>query len=262
MGTGYCLTVIGKVAQPRDGRLEEGGEDEEGGEGGEGGEYLTDSDGEVALTRIHDLEIVHGDLEPGNIVLQFLRLDRIHNLTQDELYRIYGSPRAGHVYQTRNREPPLPASEHPGIPLQVYHALYATPPPELLSLSDAKLLLVGFDSAFMPEKHVRLRACTPYPLHPPESYLKSNTPLGFPSDIWALGCMVWHFFTSLHLFERAFGANELEHLVDVLYPAPNPTAEPSTGEGRRESTPRHSVEGQRVFHECGIDASYTARVTR
>ncbi|RSL98212.1 hypothetical protein CDV31_012697 [Fusarium ambrosium] len=78
-----------------------------------------------------------------------------------------------------------------GVPHHVYSPVWLGAASEKIALSESKILLADFGTAFYPAKESRLQSCTPLEIRPPEARFEPTTPLSFPSDIWSLACTIW-----------------------------------------------------------------------
>ncbi|KAM5357520.1 hypothetical protein ACJZ2D_016182 [Fusarium nematophilum] len=137
----------------------------------------------VAVTHIHKLGYVHGDLHLGNMLLQLP--SRLDHLSDQQIYDKFGQP---------DPEPVLHADRKPlapGVPRQVFSPIWLGEASQKISLSEARLLLADFGVAFCPAQESRFESYTPLEIRPSEARFEPTTPLSFASDIWSLGCTIW-----------------------------------------------------------------------
>ncbi|KAK7407827.1 hypothetical protein QQX98_009998 [Neonectria punicea] len=148
----------------------------------------------IAVVQIHDLGYVHGSLHLNNIRLHFPPdLDR---LSEEQLYDKFGEPEHKPIIPLKGK------SISPNIPSHAISAVWLGEPSEDMSLSDAHLMLAGFEAAFRPSEESRLQSSTPLEIRPPEACFEPTTPLSFPSDIWTLGCTIWAILGHGSLFDN------------------------------------------------------------
>ncbi|KAF2456258.1 protein kinase [Lineolata rhizophorae] len=140
-----------------------------------------------AIAFLHSQGIVHADLHLGNILLRLT--ESIDGLSPDQFYQKYQKP-----------------------------TLEPVQPSDRLTLSEARILLTDFGESFMPFTTKRYYSNTPDLLVPPELHFRTQEPLSFHTDIWALGCAIWSIVGQRPIFE-AFNPSAdwmtKEH-VDVL----------------------------------------------
>ncbi|KAF5596095.1 kinase domain-containing protein [Fusarium pseudoanthophilum] len=60
-----------------------------------------------------------------------------------------------------------------------------------LKLSESKILLADFGTAFYPDRKSRFGSSTPLDICPPEARFEPTTPLSFSADIWTLAHAIW-----------------------------------------------------------------------
>lgn len=60
-----------------------------------------------------------------------------------------------------------------------------------IPLSESKLLLTDFGTAFYPAQESTLKSYAPLGVEPPEARFEPTTPLTFASDIWSLARGIW-----------------------------------------------------------------------
>lgn len=123
------------------------------------------------------------DLHLGNLLLQ--PPTGIDSLTDQQLYDQYDIPEAEPV--VREDEQPL----SPGVPSHVYTPIWMGKQSNEISLSESRLLLADWGTAFRPDEQSRFASYTPLEIRPPKARFEPAKPLTFASDVWSLGCMIW-----------------------------------------------------------------------
>ncbi|KAF5027107.1 hypothetical protein F66182_819 [Fusarium sp. NRRL 66182] len=137
----------------------------------------------MAVAYIHKQGLVHGDLHMGNILLRLP--STLDQLSEEELYNKFDPPDPEPVRRADGK--PLP----PGVPQHVFPPIWLGHASEKALLSESKILLSDFGTAFWPAKESRLQSYTPLEIRPPEARFEPTAPLSFPSDIWSLACTLW-----------------------------------------------------------------------
>lgn len=95
-------------------------------------------------------------------------------------------------------------------------------PSDEIVLKDAKLVLVDFGLAFCPHEESKFDTDTPIQIVAPEAILDREKPLGFASDIWSLGCMIWATLGVYPFLNADLNADHaITSLVDALGPLPD-----------------------------------------
>ncbi|KAH7154355.1 kinase-like domain-containing protein [Fusarium sp. MPI-SDFR-AT-0072] len=94
--------------------------------------------------------------------------------SQGLIYKKFGSPKPEPV--VRKDGQPLP----PGLPNHVYWPIWMAKGGDKLTLSESKILLVDFGTAFYPNRRPRLGGT-----------FEPTTPLSFSADIWNLAHAIW-----------------------------------------------------------------------
>lgn len=95
----------------------------------------------------------------------------------------------------------------PSVPKNVYTPNWLGKPSDEVILSEAKLSLTDFGTAFDPSQETRLISFTHLQNQPPEARFEPTKPLAFSSDVWSLGLAVWEImgagpFMSSFLFDQ------------------------------------------------------------
>ncbi|KAI0485400.1 kinase-like domain-containing protein [Xylaria cf. heliscus] len=142
----------------------------------------------MAISLIHSLGYAHGDLHLGNLLLQLP--SPLANLSVEQLYANFGAPMSEPVERVDGK--PLTR----GVPPHAILPLWLGVTCGELTLSEAKLLLNDFGTAFRPSDKSRFESYTPLGIRPPEALFEPTTPLSFASDIWSLGCTIFELISS------------------------------------------------------------------
>ena len=151
----------------------------------------------------------------GNVLLQLPSLD---SLSIEQLYDEFDSP---------EREPVVRADKQsltsPSVPPYVYSPIWLGKPSDEISISEAKILLADFGTAFCPTKELRVESYTPLQNRPHEVRFKPTAPLSYPSDIWSLKCMIWAVLGARPFLDNwLFGPDDATtDQVDALGPMPD-----------------------------------------
>ncbi|KAG6179095.1 hypothetical protein E4U27_003401 [Claviceps purpurea] len=150
---------------------------------GSEGEVLAEISQSLANSNIvHEKGYAHGDLHLNNLLLQLP--SSLDNMSVEKLYETYGKPL---IYPVRLS---IPGHD--------------------INLAEAKLMLSDFGTAFRPADKSRFRPHACHALRPPEALVDSETPLTFASDIWTLGCVIFHILGNSPLVEAFFPAQQVE----------------------------------------------------
>ncbi|KAG6260391.1 hypothetical protein E4U48_008384 [Claviceps purpurea] len=142
------------------------------------------------------------DLHLNNLLLQLP--SSLDDISVEKLYETYGKPL---IYPVRLS---IPGHD--------------------INLAEAKLILSDFGTAFRPAD--RPHAC--HALRPPEALVDSETPLTFASDIWTLGCVIFHILGNSPLVEAFFPRPGQVTAQQVEVSGPMPTEWWTRWEERRE----------------------------
>ncbi|KAH7019746.1 kinase-like domain-containing protein [Ilyonectria destructans] len=137
----------------------------------------------IAVAYTHRRGLVHGDLHLGNILLRLS--STLDQLSEKQLYDQFDPPDPEPVRRADGK--PLAS----GVPHHVFSPVWLGDASEKITLSESKLLLTDFGTAFYPAQESRLQSYTPLEIRPPEARFEPTTPLSFASDIWSLACTIW-----------------------------------------------------------------------
>lgn len=155
------------------------------------------------------------DLHRGNILLQLQSLD---HLSIQQLYDQYDPPEPHPVLSAGGQ--PIAS---PCVPPNVYPPAWLGTAGNEIPLSEAKILLTDFGTAFCPAYDPTFHSYTPLTIRPPEARFEPTTPLSYSSDIWSLGCVIWEILgVKPFLGSWLFGPDEATaRQVDALGPMPD-----------------------------------------
>ncbi|KAK2731591.1 protein kinase domain-containing protein [Colletotrichum kahawae] len=189
---------------------------------------------------------VHGDIHLGNILLQLPSLD---HLSAEQLYGEFSTPEPEPVVRVDGQPLSL------GVPSHVYQPIWLGKPGDKVTLTEAKLVLADFGTAFCPAQESRFESYTTLQNRPPEARFEPTTPLSYASDIWSLGCVIWAIlgvrpFLSIWLFgPDGVTADQ----VDALGLMPDDWWETWEGRSKRFSENGKPKEGREV---CTFDQRF------
>lgn len=134
----------------------------------------------------------------------------------------------------------------PTVPKVVYTPAWFGKHAEDFTLSEAKLTLTDFGTAFSPAHETRLQSFTPRRTRPPETRFDPATPLSYSSDIWSLGCIIWE-IVGVRSFLDVF-LPEMDDVtanqIDALGPLPEEWCNIWEGKGKRFIGNGQPVEGR------------------
>ncbi|KAL9126699.1 MAG: hypothetical protein Q9175_007877 [Cornicularia normoerica] len=186
---------------------------------------MSDSPGEIAGTRrlraplarklarqlakavsfMHDVGIVHGDITPKNVVIQLKGIDTWPTGT---LYQQVGSPVRDEVFKSSGQKPDLSAPEY-----LVEPASFSCVDLEYIS---EQVLLIDLGEAFHELSPPANGVGTPVSYCSPELILESKA--SRTSDIWALACTIFEIRSGFPLFESFVGSSTeiLEEISRIL----------------------------------------------
>ncbi|KAE8150635.1 kinase-like domain-containing protein [Aspergillus avenaceus] len=146
---------------------------------------------------IHSQGIVHGDLHPGNILLQLP--PSMQNMTFEQLRAEIREP----VKEPVVRKDGAPLD--PGVPSELIIPIWLGIDSDKVALEDSPIMIADFGEAFDPQDKNHYIVHTPLLLAPPESRFVQagdlDEPLSFPGDIWTLACAIWEVFGCRPPFE-------------------------------------------------------------
>jgi serine/threonine-protein kinase SRPK3 len=104
--------------------------------------------------------------------------EEIDKLSPKEFDGRYGNPEAESVVRI-DKKPETSQS----VPECVYTPAWLGKPAEEITVSESKLILSDFGTAFSPANEIRLHSFTPRKTRPPETRFDSTTPFSYASDI-------------------------------------------------------------------------------
>ncbi|EWG49303.1 hypothetical protein FVEG_08873 [Fusarium verticillioides 7600] len=123
------------------------------------------------------------DLHLGNFLLRLP--STVDNLSDQQIYEKFGPPRPEPVVREDGQ------LLSPGVPGNVYWPMWMAKASDELRLSESKILLADFGTAFYPDLKLRFGSSTPLGKCPPEARFEPTTPLSFSADIWTLAHAIW-----------------------------------------------------------------------
>ncbi|KAI1748518.1 kinase-like domain-containing protein [Xylaria castorea] len=150
----------------------------------------------LAISLVHSQGYAHGDLHLGNLLFQLP--SSLANLSLDELYAKFRAPELEPVARLDGK--PLPS----GVPSHAVQPVWLGGASDEIVLSEAKLILNDFGTAFRPSDNTRFESYTPLIIRPPEALFEPTTPLSFASDIWSLGCTIFELLAHRSLIDAYF----------------------------------------------------------
>ncbi|KAF9870758.1 hypothetical protein CkaCkLH20_11860 [Colletotrichum karsti] len=155
----------------------------------------------TGVASLHSAGIVHGDLHTGNILLSLPR-DRLMDQTIEEVYKRHGRPTKIplHLYQEMTlRKPAIPANAPPYI----VKSLDLGGACDTIKPADAKVFIGDFSESWKPSSQTKHTLSTQYPSRAPEFMCgeKLKIPMGLPSDIWSLGCLIYRLLGPRNILE-------------------------------------------------------------
>ncbi|KAK1598925.1 kinase domain-containing protein [Colletotrichum navitas] len=195
----------------------------------------------IVVAYVHQLGYVHGvDVHIGNILLQLPSFD---HLSAEQLYEEFDPPEPEPVVRVDGQ--PL----SPGVPPHVYPPIWLGKPGNEVTLTEAKLFLADFGTAFCPVHESRFESYTPLQIRPPEARFEPTTPLSYASDIWSLGCVIWGILGVRPFLDNwLFGPDDATaDQVDALGSMPNEWWETWEGRSKRFSENGRPKEGREVW---------------
>ncbi|KAK4980834.1 hypothetical protein LTR28_000116 [Elasticomyces elasticus] len=158
-----------------------------------------------AVSFMHDVGVVHGDITPKNVLLQLKGIDA---WPAETIYQQVGRPVRDEVLKSSGQKPDLAAPEH-----LVEPASFSCVDSEYIS---EQVLLIDLGEAFLEGSPPPNGVGTPVSYRSPELILESKA--GRASDIWALACTVFEMRAGFPLFESFLGSSDeiLEEIVRIL----------------------------------------------
>ncbi|KAJ9271666.1 hypothetical protein DTO212C5_2091 [Paecilomyces variotii] len=167
-----------------------------------------------AVAFLHSQGIVHGDLHDGNVLVRLP--GSMDSLSPEQLYEKYGSPQYEPVVRLDKCQLPQ------GVPKNVIVPIWLGKESELVTLSEAQIILTDFGESFMPAAIEQPYSNAPEVLTPPEVYFEERK--SFPADIWTLACTIWAIIAQCPLFEGYNPSADwvIKEQVDCLGKLPAP----------------------------------------
>uniref|UniRef100_L2GDW7 Protein kinase domain-containing protein n=1 Tax=Colletotrichum fructicola (strain Nara gc5) TaxID=1213859 RepID=L2GDW7_COLFN len=194
----------------------------------------------------------HRYLHSGNLLLA-LPDEELSKRSVRDLYTSFGLPQQYPVdicKKVSDFDEPIPENAPPYLVGKMYfndkHA-------HKLRLSDAKLRISDFGESWRPAEHDRYELNIPEESRAPEALVveKLRKPIGFPADVWALGCITVELYARYSVFQTYFpGFEEVwAEMVHVLGKPPQTWLDASkadidssnndNGSNPDNETPRH-----------------------
>ncbi|KAF5493210.1 Dual specificity tyrosine-phosphorylation-regulated kinase 2 [Colletotrichum fructicola] len=199
-----------------------------------------------------EISFLMGDLHSGNLLLA-LPDEELSKRSVRDLYTSFGLPQQYPVdicKKVSDFDEPIPENAPPYLVGKMYfndkHA-------HKLRLSDAKLRISDFGESWRPAEHDRYELNIPEESRAPEALVveKLRKPIGFPADVWALGCITVELYARYSVFQTYFpGFEEVwAEMVHVLGKPPQTWLDASkadidssnndNGSNPDNETPRH-----------------------
>lgn len=181
------------------------------------------------------------DLHLGNILLQLP--SGLTRLSDKHIYDQFDPP---------DPEPVVRADGQPlstGVPNHAYTPIWLGRPSEQIPLSEARLLLVDFGTAFDPTRDVRVESYTPLEIRPPEVRFEPEKKLSFASDIWSLGFTIWSIIAQRPLLDSFLMSPDdvTADQVDTIGPLPTAWWDAWEGGSKRFAQNGQAIEGRSVW---------------
>ncbi|KAH9225412.1 hypothetical protein K456DRAFT_1731952 [Colletotrichum gloeosporioides 23] len=154
----------------------------------------------TGLAALHSIGIVHGDLQPGNVILTHPD-QTFTTQTIEEVYKSYDRPLKIplHLYQAATlKKPAIPDNAPPYIVASLYPAGGF----DSVELSEAEVIISDFSESWRPSQETKNELTTWPPCRAPESLFGKalNLAMDRPSDVWSLGCLVYRLFGMRAIF--------------------------------------------------------------
>lgn len=170
-----------------------------------------------ALTCLHAINIVHGDLTSSNILVS---MDFIQAMSEQELLELIGRPVSEDVHLNgtdagKSLHLPDSAPAYVVAPCDIM-AMYHTPRTYRALVTDLNISRISRVTNSGLELPTENLGRAPASYAAPELLFGSQS--SFSSDIWSLGCVVYAICAGRELFESFFGSGDevLEQMVQSL----------------------------------------------
>ncbi|KAI0556270.1 kinase-like domain-containing protein [Xylaria curta] len=180
----------------------------------------------MAVSLVHSQDYAHGDLHLGNLLLQLP--SSLAKLSVEQLYAKFGAPEKEPVVRVDGK------SIANGVPSHAIPPVWLGAASNEIPLSEAKLLLNDFGTAFRPSDKSRFESYTPLVIRPPEALFEPTTPLSFSSDIWSLGCTIFELLAHRSLIDGILATQDYVTAQQVHLQGPPPSEWWDMWEGRPE----------------------------
>lgn len=146
----------------------------------------------------------------GNILLR--SPPSFGDLSDQELYDKYGSPKTESITRVHGEEIPRGVSSYAVLPI------WLGEPSEEVTLQDAKIWVADMGEAFAPSLETRDYSHAPVSSRPPEFLFDSGNKVSFSSDIWTLACSIWAMFGQGTPFRSFFPDGDfiMKEQIDIL----------------------------------------------
>ncbi|KAI8958269.1 kinase-like protein [Daldinia sp. FL1419] len=162
---------------------------------------------------LHGQRICHGDLRPGNILMQIQGID---DMSRDELLQLMGEPKHVRIRTLSGRPPAPRAPEYCVLPTDYSWAH---------KLTTASIAITDFGESFFLKTLPGLFGI-PYGYAAPEVLMPRIGPVGRHSDIWSLACTLFEVRNGSPLFAGDYDGELGRVLGDIqFYLGPLPKAQ-------------------------------------
>ncbi|KAF9871235.1 protein kinase domain-containing protein [Colletotrichum karsti] len=172
----------------------------------------------LGVAYLHSKGVVHGDLHMGNVMLDMPE-EELAKLSVKEVVTKYGLPRQYPIELCQagvDFHGPIPENAPPYI----IGAMYLGDSCEKLRLWDSKVLISDFNESWQPALKQRYHLNTPAKACAPEAMVAETLrqPIGFPADVWAMGCIIYELLSPRDVFDPVFPSFELAWLrmINIL----------------------------------------------
>lgn len=147
----------------------------------------------------------HLDLHTGNLMLTLPDAELAECSVQD-IYAKFDLPKQYPMdicKKASDFDEPIPDNAPPYLVGKMY---FNDKQAHKLRLSDAKLRIGDFGESWRPAQQDRHELNIPEKFRAPEAMVaeKLDMPIGFPADVWALGCIVVELYATIDLLETYF----------------------------------------------------------